>query len=401
MTQTRTPALWEKLLAILSHVLMFLLAFAVFSSVNANPSSDISIHATWASEGDFTDLTSFFHHGAHPMWHVLVSILLHLGLPLSVASPLITALCKLAAFALIHLLYRRWLKDFPLWSVTLLSLIAAVVSSLCWPPYNPTVYLGAGTPNTWHSCTQMIAIVWMLLCVPYVAHLYDRFEQLKPSMGAKARLSWKEILLLTFLLLCSLAAKPTFMQVFLPAACLFFLVQWIRNPRNSRYFLQVLAGVMPAILLMILQYMYYFGIIVPSQGDMVLEISLGKVRQTAVMVILMQAFPMYALLITRRQPKNTLYWLTLVMNLVGIVEFLILGENGRRAADGNFGWGLMAAVLMLWVIALPRFVQAHREDVQPTGLRKAGYTAGWTLLGWHLVSGVYYLWYLLSTGAAL
>ena len=46
------------------------------------------IHATWAAEGDFRDPTSFVHHGAHPMWHVLVSVLLHLGLPLPAASAL-------------------------------------------------------------------------------------------------------------------------------------------------------------------------------------------------------------------------------------------------------------------------------------------------------------------------
>jgi hypothetical protein len=247
----------------------------------------------------------------------------------------------------------------------------------------------------------MIALVWMLLCVPYVAYLYDRFTRLEPEMGAATRLKAKEILLLCFLLLCSLAAKPTVMQVFMPAACLFFLWQWIRHPRNSRYFLQVLAGVVPAILLMILQYMYYFGIIVPSQGDMVLEVSLAKVKQTATMVVLMQAFPMAALLATRKQPKDTLYWLTIVMNIVGIVEFLILGENGRRAADGNFGWGLMAAVLMLWVIALPRFVNARRSDPQPAAGRRIGYGICWALLLWHLGSGIYYLWYLLATGAAL
>ena len=156
-----TPARWERALAILSHGLVFVLAYIVFASVNANPSSDISIHATWAAEGDFTDLTSFFHHGAHPMWHVLVSILLHVGMPLSVASPLVTAVCKLCTFAIIHRLYRCWLKDAPLWLVTLLTAVCTMVSSLCWPWYNPTVYLGAGTPNTWHSCTQLLALAFM------------------------------------------------------------------------------------------------------------------------------------------------------------------------------------------------------------------------------------------------
>ena len=182
---------------------------------------------------------------------------------------------------------------------------------------------------------------------------------------------------------------------------MFFLVKWIQHPKNSRYFLQVLGWVTPAILLMIFQYMYYFGIIVPVQSEMILEVSWSKVKLTAIMVLLMQAFPMYALWLTRKQPKNTLYWLTLLMDVVGIVEFLILGENGARAADGNFGWGLMSAALWLWMVTLPRFVKARREETAITGGQRALYGIGWALLGWHLASGVYYILYLLSTGASL
>ena len=55
---------------------VFFLSFALFYRLTLRPSSDISIHATWAAEGNFADLTSFLHHGAHPMWHVLVALVL-------------------------------------------------------------------------------------------------------------------------------------------------------------------------------------------------------------------------------------------------------------------------------------------------------------------------------------
>ena len=139
------------------------------------------------------------------------------------------------------------------------------------------------------------------------------------------------LLLLGALLLLSLTAKPTFMQAFLPAACLFFLVQWVRHPQNSRFFLRVLACVVPAIAFMILQYMYYFGIIVPSQGDMVLEISLEKLGRVLLSTLLMQAFPLYVLLFFRQDgQRDTLFYLSLIMDAVGVLEYLLLGENGRR-----------------------------------------------------------------------
>lgn len=398
----KTTTRWENILAVLCHVLMLVLSLAVFGSIIQNESSDLSIHTVYARAGNFHELDSFFHSTANPMWHVLVVLLSMTGVPLFTSAVMITAICKLIVFALTHFFFTRWLRGHVRqWVITLLAVICSLVTGLCWPWYNPTVYLGAGSPNLWHSATHMIAMVWMPLCVVQIARVYDEFVRLEPEMGPKTVLGWQDMLWLCFLLLCSLASKPSFMQVCLPASCLFFLVKWFQYPKNSRYFLQVLGWVMPAIILMILQYMYYFGIIVPVQSEMVLEFSLGKVKTTAIMVLLMQAFPMYALWMTRKQPKDTVYWLTLLMDVVGIVEFLILGENGIRAADGNFGWGMMSAVQMLWMVTLPRYVKMRSGETALTGGRRALYGIGWALLGWHLVSGIYYIWYLLSTGAAL
>ena len=200
---------------------VFFLSFALFYRLTLRPSSDISIHATWAAEGNFADLTSFLHHGAHPMWHVLVALVLRLGVPLAHAAALVTAACKTAEVWLIRRLMGRALPDRSPAALTGLALCVGTVSSLL-TPYNPTVYLGVGTPNTWHSPTQMIAMVWMLICVPLTARCYDRFEAALPD--PRANIPWREGALLGALLLLSLTAKPTFMQAFLPAACLFFLV---------------------------------------------------------------------------------------------------------------------------------------------------------------------------------
>lgn len=380
--------------------LLFALSYALFYALALRPASDISIHATWAAEGDFSDLTSFVHHGAHPMWHVLVALLLAAGLPLAHAAALVTALCKAAEVWLIHRLMRLYLggRLRPA-ALTGLALTCGLVSSLLVPGYNPTVYLGVGTPNTWHSCTQMIAMVWMLLCVPYAAHCYDGFERRLPAEGPRAKLAWREPVLLGAMLLLSLLAKPTFMQAFLPAACLFFLYQWVRHPANSRFFGQIIVCVLPAVLFMILQYMYYFGIIVPSQGDMVLEISLDKLRRVTVNTLLIQAFPIFVLLCFRGG-RDTLFTLTAIFDAVGVLEFLILGENGRRAADGNFGWGMMGAALMMWVMALIRFFQSG-AGIREQGRLSPRRMAGWGLLLWHLASGVYYIGYLFLTEGVL
>lgn len=383
---------------LISCALIFTLSYFMFYSMCLRPSSDISIHATWAAEGRFDDLDSFFHHGAHCMWHVLVALLLRLSISLPVAAALVTAACKALELWLVERLFSIYLsgklrRD----AIIALSLAAVTVSSLCVPQYNPYVYAGVGSPNTWHSATQMISMVFTVLCVSYVAHMYQEFERLLPEMGAKASPPMRQLALMGALLFLSLFAKPTFMQAFLPAACVFFGVMWIRNPKNSRFFLRVIVCVIPAVLLMILQYMYYFGIIVPHQGSMIIEISRDKAVYIFMCVLLTHAFPYYALISCRRRGgKDALYWLTLAFDIVGVLEFLILGESGRRAADGNFGWGMMGAAFMLWLVALIRFTRCALDDFKAKKRVRPQYIGGALLLMWHLASGVYYIVYLFT-----
>lgn len=389
----------------LAYAGMLVLSFCMFYTLALRPSSDLSIHATWAGEGDFLHPRTFLRHGAHPLWHALTALLMLTGMPTKLAAALITALLKMCELALMHRLMTAYLRD---WlgrnTITLLALACALVSSLCVPWINPTVYFGIGSPNTWHSPTQMIAMVAMLLCVPFTAHCYAEFERLLPLQGASTRLPWFKALLLGALLFGSLLAKPTLMQAFLPAACLFFLVQWIRHPKNSRFFGQMILAALPAVLFMGVQYLYYFGIIVPSQGSMTLEMSWEKLGQSALSLLLIQAFPLYVLLFFRRPGrwKDPLFTLTVLLDAVGVLEYLVLGENGRRAADGNFGWAMMGGALMLWVIMLIEFGRSaaqQRKDKKP--LTQIRYLGAGTLLSWHLISGVYYLVYLFTSGSAL
>ena len=383
---------------VLVYVAMFGLAYIVFAALLQRGGSDLSIHATWAAEGDFMNPRTFLRHGAHPLWHALVALVMLTGVSVKVAAALITAALKVIELFLMERLMQQYLKEEIGEACALCAAVCcALVMALCVPGINPTVYFGIGSANTWHSPTQMIAMVFMLLCVPYSAKCYADFERRLPIEGAKTILPWRNAIALGVMLLISLVAKPTFMQAFLPAAGLFFLVQWIRHPQNSRFFGQVILVVLPSVLFMVLQYMYYFGIIVPSQGSMALQISLEKVMQVALATLLIQAFPIWTLLSCARRKdfRSPLLTLTLLFNGVGILEFLILGETGRRAADGNFGWGMMGGALMFWVMMLIMFLRSFAASRREKKW-KASHGIGFALLCWHLGSGIYYLVYLLT-----
>ncbi len=402
---------WTKWLAT---ALMLVLAYTVFYALVQRPSSDISIHAAWASEGTFTDLTSFVHHAAHPLWHMLVSALMLTGLSLNVSAAAVTAIWKAVETWLLITLSARLIGRRG-WLAALCGVVLSFVSAIIIPWVNPTVYLGAGSPNPWHSPTQIAAMVMMLLIVPLVSDKVTALRERQTLEGAKANITWREAAILAVLLGVSLLAKPTFMQAFLPAACLYFLVLWIRNPKNSAFFLRMILAVLPSVLLMGLQYLYYFTI-APDVGASV-TLNWQKVGDVTVQVVLTRALPLFVLAtcMTREAWKKPLYQLTLLMDVASILEMLLLSETGRRAADGNFGWAMMGSSLMLWAVTLPIFMkklvlwfrrrkaaaagQPYLEDKPRAEAWKLG--IGSALLLWHLASGVYYVVYLLTTNSSL
>ena len=410
MLKKKEVSLWIATVAVL------ILSYIVFYAMALRPGSDVSIHATWASEGDFLNPRTFFNHVAHPLWHGMVAVLLAAGVPLAVSAALVTALLKAAEVWLLIRLSAKLLGRGG-WLATVCGLIAGLVMAVWVPWVNPTVYLGAGSPNTWHNPTQIIAIVFMLVCVPMTAHCVEVFQRRLPEQGKKANVDGRYALLLSALLLVSLMAKPTFLQAFVPAACLYFLVLWIRKPHNTAFIGRMMLVAAPAVLMMLRQYIFYFCRGTPGQSIMVLQISWDKAAEVGVYALLTRLFPLFALLAcaNRDMWRKPLYGLVLLMDVVSILEMLLLGESGARASDGNFGWAMMGSSLMLWAITLPLYLkrvtawfsrrraaasgQPYLED-KPRA-EAARCIVGGVLLLWHVASGIGYIIYLLTTTATL
>ena len=378
---------------------VFFLSFALFYRLTLRPSSDISIHATWAAEGNFADLTSFLHHGAHPMWHVLVALVLRLGVPLARAAALVTAACKTAEVWLIRRLMGRVLPDRSPAALTGLALCVGAVSSLL-TPYNPTVYLGVGTPNTWHSPTQMIAMVWMLICVPFTARCYDRFEAALPD--PRANIPWREGALLGALLLLSLTAKPTFMQALLPAAFVMYLVEVFRHKKEWRYFGQIVLAFLPSVGYFLLSYLYYTGVVVEFTSGVEVGITVETAWVAVRNTLMMSACPLMAVIVCYRKGmfKDRLVVLALLMTAFSVLEAMAFRETGMREGHGNFTWAANSSSFFLWVVMTGVFLRSFAQDMRLGALRSVrglGYAAVGGLFLWHAYSSVYYLHYLLTS----
>lgn len=398
--------LWRLLAVALSAALGAL----VFHALLLRPQSDIAIHTLWAQQATLADLKSFVRQAAHPLWRICVFILMQTGLSANASALLFTALCKgLETWALVALAGR--LIGSRSWQAALCGFLASIVSSVWVPWVNPAVFLGGGSPNPWHSPTQIALMAPMILSVARTAAAEERY------LGVREILPWKDAAFLSAMLFISALIKPTFLQAFLPAAGLYFLWRWLQNPKGSRYYLRLLLAAAPAVLVIALQFLFYFGGVVETQGGMTVSVSGEKTMDVVRLVLLTQLFPLFVLLAfadreTLRQP---LFILTLLLDAVAIVQMLVLSETGYRAQDGNFGWAVMGAALMLWAVTLPLFfVRASRwarrfrtrADGMPHVVSRpraqaVKMVAGAVLLLWHTASGIGYVAYLIASRNAL
>lgn len=168
----KPPFFWALLAAALA---VFAASYAMFAYEYSFPFMDLYIHANLASEFDFADLHSITCRLSYPMWHVFVSALYQLGVPLSIAAAGMCALCKTLVFVLTCLLVhamggkRR--------TALIVSLLLMVVTGILIPSVNPRVYRTIGSPNVWHNPTQQIVTAAMLMVMPWLAHCWYEFER--------------------------------------------------------------------------------------------------------------------------------------------------------------------------------------------------------------------------------
>jgi len=386
--------------------------------------SDIHLHAAIASGFDFRDLHSITSRIVYPFWHLNFAVLYKLGVPFVWAAAIVCVVYKMLVFMLVQrILYLYLAPELSPKLATLGALAAMFVTAVRIPAVNPRVYIGIGSPNVWHNPTQIVAILSSLLCVFYTAHCVYSYQSGRNLPDAPATLPWKKAVLLAALLLFSVVCKPTFMQAFLPACGVYFLVLWIKNPKHTRFFLQIILAFLPTVVYFLMQYLYYTGVVVPFTSGIAVSLDPARLWIAVRNLLLMAAFPLLALLLTAKKDafREPALALVLLMAAAAVLEAYLFYETGVRENNGNFNWASMNAAFLLWVIALPRFFRAVqdfrfdqarlREDAEKgvlpsatlsrtqTRLRvqSAGFLAAMFLLIWPLYSGMYYLYYLFTT----
>ena len=398
--------IWKQMLGapvLIALALVLVSSFFMFLREFSYENADLFIHATIASEFDFADLHSITSRLSYPLWHITVSALYQLGMPLGYAAASICALCKGITFLLTYWLVGAMAGEGgSRWTVLGLSAFLMIVTGVLVMSVSDAVYRGVGSPNVWHNPTQQTVTAAMMLVMPWLAHCWYAFERQAEAGNERVLLPWWKIAVLAVLCMGSVACKPTFMQALLPAAFVMYLAEVLRRPRQWRYFGQIVLAFLPSVGYFLLSYLYYTGVVVEFTSGVEIGITAETAWVAVRNTLMMSACPLMAVIVCYRKGmfKDRLVVLALLMTAFSVLEAMAFRETGMREGHGNFTWAANSSSYFLWVVMTGVFLRTFPADVRAGALRTVrglGYAAVGGLFLWHAYSSVYYLHYLLTS----
>ena len=341
--------------------------------------------------------------GTHPGFHLLLYVVSRVtSLSLEHSAALILALATVATAAIIHRLLTRNQEPGADHTALTMTLVLLAVSAIYVPFFNPTLYVGQGSPNTWHNPTMTVMKPLAFLAFLFLLNALRRptvRASLWPSLAAGAALA------------ASAVVKPSFALVFIPAAILLTAIE-----RRPNLLGRVLLVILPCTVLLAVQYAVGYSpngtpeTIAGTAGadlqlyanDRIVFDFLGVWRSKTpcvpVSLFLGIAFPLSVLVFRfRHVVRNRPLALSWLMTLIGLLLYSLLAEQ-TRISHGNFGWSYLSAMSFLFVFSAIEY----RRWLQPAGrrprLESVGIGLTSVLLSLHFVSGVYYLLKLLLGG---
>lgn len=338
--------------------LLFVMAFFFFVGVRtASCGWDMWDHIAVAKGIDPKDLLrplEFWRRHYYPMWHLLVRLIkgtLHLE-SITLAAGLANGLCYNACLIGIYAFLKQTFRKVD--PCALIGMAFAVCTAGCMlGPWLNFGHLYENTHNAWWNPTNTMVMALALPCVLLTAHLWDR---LSDSRSVRS-IPWRQLLLLSIVLVLTELAKPSFIQVYLPALVLFFAAWLLANPKSIRAsFLISLALIAPCLLLLS-QYLLAFDSGNKGGIGFGFMIVAGHYQHAGLNQFYAVAFPMAALVVSihRRNlhTEDVLCWLML---LVGMFMKWFLFELGWKMTHGNLGWGSKVALYLVWATSIRQYV---------------------------------------------
>lgn len=315
------------------------------------------------------------------------------------------ALFESTLVVLTFLLAEKCIRDYfkieEIWAVAI-SAGLLFLTSVYLPVPGFYFYKTSLIAQPWHNITYT---GMRLLCLPVffkTLEIIDRYQD---------HFTWKEWLDLAVPLLVCTMVKPNFLIDYSLTLLIVLLADFLGNLSNKTlnkdkfmHYIYVGTVVFPAIFILMQQgktiYVDQNSVSEPSGIALVFLKSsfFESGRKAAVYKVVRDTlFPaIFALLSWKRFSKRDIF--VYLFFGVTLTQVVLLTETGPRAADGNFGWGILCAGYLLYLYLVPALIRYIQEAPlkNRTLMQKCFVAACNGLLFWHLISGLIYFGMLMT-----
>lgn len=271
--------------------------------------------------------------------------------------------------------------------------IAVVFAGPIYVPHiHATFYKGTFPIFAWHSPTQQMTTLFGVLATMFLFLMLDEYEE-------KVSAKWWIGSAVCFFL-CAYS-KPSYIIDIVPAVVVVFLIDLFR--RNSltlkkkfgRLFVIGLSLVPSGIYMLVLNYIIYQRADRRGDGDIIVDSAkMEGMSQIAIAVVCCIAFPLVVMIFNLgKLIKDKRYQIVVLSAVVGMLQWGLLTESGRRANHGNFSWGTTIGGYMLYITSMAIVVENMKDKEFLWGkkwLRVIYYLMLAGSLGLSLATQVYY-----------
>lgn len=346
------------------------------------------------------DPVGMFKAHPEPFWHLLTYGVVHLlHCRVEIAAGIVSGLLIVLTYVIAFVTIRGTVSGLEAYEIAGLDLVLHLVSAIYVPFFNKEPFLGQGTPNIWHNPTTIAVrpialLIFVLVSSIVIKSRKEEFENNIPVGKAIAA---------GILLILSCLAKPSFVQVFYPAIFTLMVIWLIMfKGKNLKTAIQLMLMCIPSLVVMILQFVIAFYSGNGNSGGITIApfaVAGARTPSIAISMLLLLAFPVLMVILTAI--RKSLTWgdaLAWLMLLWGTVWRLFLAEKGERMYHGNFTWGYMLAVFLVWYAAVRSYLKLYFSEQMTGNKRGVGFVLATLVLVLHLASGIYYLIYLVALG---
>lgn len=339
--------------------LLFLICFNIVFKQSLMSGTDLFIHNHEAL--DLSNMTQL--KLTYPLYHLMLLMVYKVGkllfpvlMSLEVASAIVMGFIEVS----IYLLANKVLDKYGVEKSEFVSFILCIITAIWLPFYNINIYLGQGSPNTWHSPTNMIV-------KPFAILVFFMAVNLLRKIKTNEEISMKEYILFSFLLVLSALAKPSFYQGFIPALFLYIVFTLIYS--SFKYVKECFIlgfSVVPATILVLFQ---MFSNFLTGTGNSGGGIGIGwflvpklYAPNISISLLLLIAFPICFTFLKKDYLKRLDMKLAWNYFIISYLEYGLLYEKGARFTHGNFGWAYSLAAFILFTVTTGLFFGSFKKE---------------------------------------